>query len=216
MGPALRHLGIIQLPPYSSILSDTVESPSSVVPTIAVPEVSTPQTPDKASVSLPQNPVDLPAASPVGVPQSRSPSPGGDSTTDEVSSSAADWEEFGCNPIEFLSESDLPSCLHARPTNEPTNEPTNKPTNKPVGAPVTTLGLTVTVPPEERWYAVTVGRAPGVFRGSQDITPNVSGVPGMCVQKYPSQELAEKAYSDALDAGKVVRVEIRRCIVTRS
>ena len=75
---------------------------------------------------------------------------------------------------------------------------------------------------EERWYAVIIGRNPGVYNGSwepphclrarihisvrHNIAANVSGVPGGFARRYATQDLAQGAYNEALDGGEVTRV----------
>ncbi|KAF8883131.1 hypothetical protein BD779DRAFT_1674669 [Infundibulicybe gibba] len=144
------------------------------------------------------------ARAPNSVPESRPPSPA-DSVTAH-SETSTDWDrEFGGNPIAMISESDLPPSL------SPSQNP-------PVVASIGTIPVPIDpVPPTDRWYLVTVGRTPGVFRGAHNITANVSGIPGGCVEQYPSRELAEVAYIAALDAGLVVQVEIHitRRVVNR-
>ncbi|EDR12085.1 uncharacterized protein LACBIDRAFT_324504 [Laccaria bicolor S238N-H82] len=71
---------------------------------------------------------------------------------------------------------------------------------------------------EDRWYAVLVGRVPGVYRGSHHIGPNVNGISGFVVNRYKSEQEAQSAYDAGLDAGHVVEVimvETRR-VITRS
>ncbi|KAF8868417.1 hypothetical protein BD779DRAFT_1683957 [Infundibulicybe gibba] len=58
-------------------------------------------------------------------------------------------------------------------------------------------------PPADRWYAVTVGRSPGVARGTHNLVPNTSGIPGATAQRFPSKKLARAAYHEALEAGQV-------------
>ncbi|KAF8877783.1 hypothetical protein BD779DRAFT_1677130 [Infundibulicybe gibba] len=68
-------------------------------------------------------------------------------------------------------------------------------------------------PPEDRWYAVTVGRDPGVVHGVHNLIPNTTGIPGTAAQRYSSEETAATAYHEVLMAGLVVRVQltITRC-----
>ncbi|KAF8867524.1 hypothetical protein BD779DRAFT_1483253, partial [Infundibulicybe gibba] len=120
----------------------------------------------------------------------------------DSNNSSVIWERFGANPIALMSESDLPASLHARPTNNPVDPPGATPV----------LAHIDNVPSEEHWYAVIVGRQPGVFRGVHNAVPNVNGVPGACLRRYSTKKLAEEAYSEALDLGQVCQVDI---VVTR-
>jgi len=58
---------------------------------------------------------------------------------------------------------------------------------------------------DNRWYAVLVGRNPGVFNGPAPIS-NVSGIPGNSFLRFGSKQLAQAAYDEALEHGEVVRV----------
>ncbi|RDB18286.1 hypothetical protein Hypma_000437 [Hypsizygus marmoreus] len=69
------------------------------------------------------------------------------------------------------------------------------------------------VPSSQRWYAVTVGRVPGVYQGSDNIVANCSGISGNVAINYPTQEAAVAAYDAALERGEVVQVTL---IVTRT
>jgi len=82
------------------------------------------------------------------------------------------------------------------------------------------------VPVNDRYYAVIVGREPGVYRGayvtyfyahlnrtdgggsSHRVTSNVNGIPHASAARYKTLQLATKAFDEALDAGKVVKVVI--------
>ncbi|KAG6809813.1 hypothetical protein H0H92_014635 [Tricholoma furcatifolium] len=66
--------------------------------------------------------------------------------------------------------------------------------------------LTQHVPPEQRWYAVYVGRQPGVYQGFQHVSNNTQGIPGNAQQRCVSEASAWSAFTDALDANRVVRV----------
>ncbi|KAF8871240.1 hypothetical protein BD779DRAFT_1555736, partial [Infundibulicybe gibba] len=193
---SIQCLSTIHLPPYTSIAPDVV------VPAIETLATVSPSAPSKASTPAPQSPPNSPAnlpATPIEIPDSRSPSPNTSSDVDSDNSSVI-WARFGANPIALMSESDLPASLHAMPASNPVNPPG------------TTLVHIDSVPPEDRWYAVIVGRQPGVFCGVHNAVPNVNGIPGACFRRYPTKKLAEEAYSDALDSGRVCQVEV---IVTR-
>ncbi|KAG2022575.1 hypothetical protein CC2G_000312 [Coprinopsis cinerea AmutBmut pab1-1] len=64
--------------------------------------------------------------------------------------------------------------------------------------------------PTTRWYAVLVGREPGVFCGSATIPENVKGIPGSSVFKCSSEEEAREVYNSARRSGGVERVTIIR------
>ncbi|KAG2011575.1 hypothetical protein CC2G_011675 [Coprinopsis cinerea AmutBmut pab1-1] len=67
--------------------------------------------------------------------------------------------------------------------------------------------------PVTRWYAVLVGRQPGVFCGSATIPQNVKGIPGSSVFKCTSEEEAQEVYNSALRSRTVERVTIIREIL---
>ncbi|RDB21625.1 hypothetical protein Hypma_011226 [Hypsizygus marmoreus] len=69
------------------------------------------------------------------------------------------------------------------------------------------------IPSSQRWYAVTVGRVPGVYQGSDNVIANCSGISGNVAINYPTQEAAVAAYDAALQRGEVVQVTL---IVTRT
>ncbi|KAF9462995.1 hypothetical protein BDZ94DRAFT_1309110 [Collybia nuda] len=59
---------------------------------------------------------------------------------------------------------------------------------------------------DERWYLVTVGRNPGVFRGSSGLMENVHNISGGNPTRFKTELEARSAYSIALEAGVVQRV----------
>ncbi|KAJ2915826.1 hypothetical protein MD484_g4586, partial [Candolleomyces efflorescens] len=65
---------------------------------------------------------------------------------------------------------------------------------------------------DQKWYAITVGREPGVYQGSHCVAPNISDIPGGLATRFYSEEAAQDAYNVALSSGKVVRVNV---VVTR-
>ncbi|TEB23692.1 hypothetical protein FA13DRAFT_1797877 [Coprinellus micaceus] len=66
------------------------------------------------------------------------------------------------------------------------------------------------VPPEFHWYAVIVGRQPGVIQGTYNLLENVDRVPGAHFERHRSQGKAKRAYEDAFDKGKVTRITLVR------
>ncbi|KAG6827158.1 hypothetical protein H0H92_012941 [Tricholoma furcatifolium] len=64
------------------------------------------------------------------------------------------------------------------------------------------------VPPEQRWYAVFVGREPGVYQGYHNVAHNVQGIPNGAQQRCVSERSAWEAFKQALDGDRVVRVTI--------
>ncbi|KAF8149058.1 hypothetical protein B0H34DRAFT_728251 [Crassisporium funariophilum] len=66
---------------------------------------------------------------------------------------------------------------------------------------------------EGRWYAVAVGRNPGVFRGSQNVTPNVERIPGGFATKHETEAQAKADFDVRLAAGQVQKVEL---VITRT
>ncbi|KAG6808014.1 hypothetical protein H0H92_005688 [Tricholoma furcatifolium] len=64
------------------------------------------------------------------------------------------------------------------------------------------------VPPEQRWYAVFVGREPGVYQGYHNVAHNIQGIPKGAQQRCVSERSAWEAFKQALDAERVVRVTI--------
>ncbi|PPR05143.1 hypothetical protein CVT26_012229 [Gymnopilus dilepis] len=75
-------------------------------------------------------------------------------------------------------------------------------------------------PPSDdmRWYAVIVGREPGVFysTGAQ-INANVHAIPNSRPVRFHSREEAQAAFDKALNAGEVEKVELilNRTTLTR-
>ncbi|KAH7906550.1 hypothetical protein BJ138DRAFT_1220943 [Hygrophoropsis aurantiaca] len=57
-----------------------------------------------------------------------------------------------------------------------------------------------------QWYAVTVGRKVGVLEGWHNTHGRVVGVPGGCYLCHSSQEGAQLAFDEALNAGTVNEV----------
>ncbi|KAF8873571.1 hypothetical protein BD779DRAFT_1476949 [Infundibulicybe gibba] len=162
---ALQHLSMVQLPPYSSILPNTVapaadvavSPPASVKASTPIPH-TTPNSPAAAPAEIPESRpsspgAHSPAATPAEIPESRSPSPSAHSTGTD----SDDWDGFGSNPIALIDESDLPISLQAPAP------------NNSVGCPEPTRIYIETVP-EDRWYAVIVGRRPGIIRGASTQT----------------------------------------------
>ncbi|KAF9463295.1 hypothetical protein BDZ94DRAFT_617722 [Collybia nuda] len=63
-------------------------------------------------------------------------------------------------------------------------------------------------PTNERWYTVTVGRNPGVFCSSAEVTDNVCGIPGGNPARYHTEAQARAAFDSALAARLVRQVTI--------
>ncbi|KAF9455514.1 hypothetical protein BDZ94DRAFT_1278016 [Collybia nuda] len=61
---------------------------------------------------------------------------------------------------------------------------------------------------DERWYTVTVGRNPGVFHSSAEVTDNVCGIPGGNPARYHTEAEARAAFDAALAARLVRQVTI--------
>ncbi|KIJ91972.1 hypothetical protein K443DRAFT_685545 [Laccaria amethystina LaAM-08-1] len=61
---------------------------------------------------------------------------------------------------------------------------------------------------DHRWYAVTVGRAPGVYRGAYHLSGNSTGTPGGTVQRFADMHRALAAYQAAVLTGNVVEVTV--------
>ncbi|KAG6835883.1 hypothetical protein H0H93_013689 [Arthromyces matolae] len=55
----------------------------------------------------------------------------------------------------------------------------------------------------DHWYCVTIGREVGVFRGWSHVQRLVSGVPGNCFKKWPTQAAAQEAFDNATAANVV-------------
>ncbi|KAF8065140.1 hypothetical protein FPV67DRAFT_1671424 [Lyophyllum atratum] len=109
--------------------------------------------------------------------------------SDTVSSSSTDWmEEFSVSP------SDIPADMAPAVA------------TSPVPPPPQAVAHGDHVVNENRWYAVIVGRNPGVHRGSYHVGANTSGIPGGFAQRYASELTAQAAYNAALASGSVYRV----------
>ncbi|KAF8869514.1 hypothetical protein CPB84DRAFT_1755013 [Gymnopilus junonius] len=59
-----------------------------------------------------------------------------------------------------------------------------------------------------RWYAVVVGRNPGIFQGSTDIPSNIDRIPGGLALKFETEAEARAKFDDRLRAGLVKRVNL--------
>ncbi|KAF8873431.1 hypothetical protein BD779DRAFT_1477015 [Infundibulicybe gibba] len=141
------------------------------------------------------------ARAPNSVPESRPLSPA-DSVTAH-SEMSTDWDrEFGGNPIAMIKSSG--SGFNCSSLNMVTQERSQCPS---IQFPQQTIGI----------WSLWATRQECFVEHKHNITANVSGIPGGCVERYPSQELAEVAYIAALDAGLVVQVEIHitRRVVNR-
>ncbi|KAH7906734.1 hypothetical protein BJ138DRAFT_589259 [Hygrophoropsis aurantiaca] len=75
------------------------------------------------------------------------------------------------------------------------------PTNQASISQVLTSAPAVITPPEERWYAVTAGRAIGVIEGWHNAHPLVIGVAGSCFVRCSSQFSATVAFEQAENEG---------------
>ncbi|KAJ3550605.1 hypothetical protein NMY22_g374 [Coprinellus aureogranulatus] len=59
-----------------------------------------------------------------------------------------------------------------------------------------------------KWYAILVGREPGVYRGSEGVAANLKGVPDNQHKVFGTEQEAVAFYDEALRDGKVIRVTI--------
>ncbi|KAF9472581.1 hypothetical protein BDN70DRAFT_938081 [Pholiota conissans] len=78
-----------------------------------------------------------------------------------------------------------------------------------VGAP--TLDNAPIVP-ATKWYAVLVGRQPGVFCGPQSIPANTYRIPGANAPRFDTEAEAQHVFDTALDGGFVEKVDL---VITR-
>ncbi|KAF8954075.1 hypothetical protein BDZ97DRAFT_2078483 [Flammula alnicola] len=62
-------------------------------------------------------------------------------------------------------------------------------------------------PPESRWYAITVGRNPGIFQGSQYVTSNIERIPGGQAVRCENESQARNVFDHHLRSGLVKQVE---------
>ncbi|KAF8059486.1 hypothetical protein FPV67DRAFT_1784857 [Lyophyllum atratum] len=169
--------------------------------------------------------VALPAAEPVAAqaPAPRAPlverAPPVDDIPDNldalsISTGSTNWQqEFGLgfspDPSEFLTE--LSDSTQAQ---EPPEAPA------PAVMPITPAPPLThdheDVPPSERWYVITVGREPGVYKGYHHINLNILGISGGTGHRTSSEEKGWKEYRAALAAGMVTKVvsKIEKSILT--
>ncbi|KAF8056699.1 hypothetical protein FPV67DRAFT_1678073 [Lyophyllum atratum] len=72
------------------------------------------------------------------------------------------------------------------------------------------------IPPFERWYVITVGCEPGVYKGYHHINLNILGISGRTGHRTSSEEKGWKEYRAALAAGMVTKVvsKIEKSILT--
>ncbi|KJA29519.1 hypothetical protein HYPSUDRAFT_50880 [Hypholoma sublateritium FD-334 SS-4] len=63
-------------------------------------------------------------------------------------------------------------------------------------------------PDEDFWYAVLVGRNPGVFYKSHDISANMLRIPGASVVKCHTEEEAESEFQSAVNNGIAEKVNL--------
>ncbi|KAF5372673.1 hypothetical protein D9615_009838 [Tricholomella constricta] len=59
-----------------------------------------------------------------------------------------------------------------------------------------------------KWYAIIIGRNPGVFHGPDGVAANVSGIPGGNPARFDTEQQAREAYQAALEQGLVQRVAV--------
>ncbi|KAK0463313.1 hypothetical protein IW261DRAFT_1575364 [Armillaria novae-zelandiae] len=91
----------------------------------------------------------------------------------------------------------------AVPANTPhTNTPIQN-TQSVATAPVAGPSFQATVGPDGPWYAITKGRAVGVYRGWSNVTHLVTGVGRACYFCYPTHAAALTAFNEAVQAGVV-------------
>ncbi|PPQ76069.1 hypothetical protein CVT26_004588 [Gymnopilus dilepis] len=67
-------------------------------------------------------------------------------------------------------------------------------------------GPRVHVPPERRWYAIPVGRDPGIFQGAHHVTPNIERIPGGHAIRCDDEAHARTIFDQQLIEHKVKRV----------
>ncbi|KAK0239005.1 hypothetical protein EDD85DRAFT_951217 [Armillaria nabsnona] len=76
------------------------------------------------------------------------------------------------------------------------------------GAPATpaagpSVAAATTSGPDGPWYVISKGRAVGVFRGWQNVTPLVTGVSCAAYFRCPTQAAAQAAFNEAIIGGSV-------------
>ncbi|PBK62774.1 hypothetical protein ARMSODRAFT_1024546 [Armillaria solidipes] len=65
------------------------------------------------------------------------------------------------------------------------------------------VAATTTTGPDGPWYIVSKGRAVGVFRGWQNVTPLVTGISRACYFCCPTQAATQAAFNEAIIGGSV-------------
>ncbi|SJL13217.1 uncharacterized protein ARMOST_16656 [Armillaria ostoyae] len=91
----------------------------------------------------------------------------------------------------------------AAPTNAPHNVPAVQNTQSVASPPVAGPSAQATIGPDGPWYAITKGRAVGVYRGWTNVTHLVTGIGRACYFRYPTQAAALTAFNEAVQAGVV-------------
>ncbi|KAF4609586.1 hypothetical protein D9613_012565 [Agrocybe pediades] len=68
----------------------------------------------------------------------------------------------------------------------------------------------------KHWYAVTVGRNPGVFCGPESVQSNIYRIPGGYAKRCDTHEEAVAVFETALDAGLVERTTYEVVTLSRA
>ncbi|KAK0227530.1 hypothetical protein IW262DRAFT_1454670 [Armillaria fumosa] len=91
----------------------------------------------------------------------------------------------------------------AVPANTPHNASVLQSTQSVTTVPVAGSSFQATVGPDGPWYAITKGRAVGVYRGWSNVTHLVTGIGRACYFRYPTQAAALAAFDEAVQVGVV-------------
>ncbi|KAK0479476.1 hypothetical protein EDD18DRAFT_1364174 [Armillaria luteobubalina] len=95
----------------------------------------------------------------------------------------------------------VPPALASTPDSAvPTAVPQDAPSIPATGSSVD-AATTGTTGPNGPWYSVSKGRAVGIFRGWQNVTPLVTGVSQSCYLHHPTQAAAQAAFKEAIMGG---------------
>ncbi|KAK0476288.1 hypothetical protein EDD18DRAFT_1366586 [Armillaria luteobubalina] len=95
----------------------------------------------------------------------------------------------------------VPPALASTPDSAvPTAVPQDAPSVPATGSSVD-AAATATTGPDGPWYSIIKGRAVGVFRGWQNVTPLVTGVSRSCYLRHPTQAAAQAAFKEAIMSG---------------
>ncbi|KAK0493510.1 hypothetical protein EDD18DRAFT_1107897 [Armillaria luteobubalina] len=103
----------------------------------------------------------------------------------------------------------VPPALASTPDSAvPTAVPQDAPSVPAAGSSVD-AAATATTGPDGPWYSIIKGRAVGVFRGWQNVTPLVTGVSRSCYLRHPTQAAAQAAFKEAIMSGST---EVLQCL----